>query len=81
VERARNGIKVTSGQTQVFFESVEELDSVQIHRGGTHEQGGWVSRSFGCKQPSTSVHWYSRVAGHTLLRTRITYSRSRDIGL
>jgi hypothetical protein len=81
VERSGNGLKVTAGLAQVFFEPLEELDSAQIHRGGSAEQGGWVSRSFGCKQPSTSAHWYSRITGHTVLRTRITYSRSRDIGL
>jgi hypothetical protein len=49
-------------------------------RSGTAEQGGWVSRSFGRKEPSTSAHWYSRVKGVTVLRTRITYTRSRDVG-
>jgi hypothetical protein len=81
VERVRNGLKVTSGLAQVLFEPLEELDGLQLIRGGSAEQGGWVSRSFGCKQPSTSAHWYSRVTGHTVLRTRITYTRSREIGL
>ena len=54
VERAGRGLKVTSGLTQVFFEPLEELDSMHLNRGGSAEQGGWVSRSFGCKQPSTS---------------------------
>ena len=81
VERAGRGLKVTSGLTQVFFEPLEELGSMQLIRGGSAEQGGWVSRRFGCKQPSTSAHWYSRAKGVTVLRTRITYTRSRDIGL
>jgi hypothetical protein len=81
IEKVGNGLRVTSGLTQVLFEPLEELDGVQLHHGGSAEQGGWVSRSFGCKQPSATAHWYSRVAGHTVLRTRITYSRSRDIGL
>ena len=54
---------------------------MQLHRGGRPEQGGWISRSFGRKQPCTTVHWNSRVAGVTVLRTRITYTRSRSIGI
>jgi hypothetical protein len=81
VEKAGNGLKVTSGATQVFFEPGEEPDSVQLVSGGSATQGGWVSRSFGRKQPSTSVHWYSRVAGVTVLRTRISYTRARHVGL
>jgi hypothetical protein len=80
VERAQDGLKVTSGLTQVFFEPLEPLDSVQLHRGGNTEQGGWVSRSFGRKQPSFSAHWYSQVSGATVLRTRITYTRLRQLG-
>jgi hypothetical protein len=81
VERAGNSLKVTNGLTQVLFEPLEAPESLQIIRGGNAEQGGWVSRSFGRKQPSTTVHWYSPVAGVTVLRTRITYTRSRQVGL
>jgi hypothetical protein len=72
---------VTSGLTQLSFEPLEALDSLQLIRAGSAEQGGWVSRSFGCKQPSTSAHWHSRIKGVTVLRTRITYTRSRHVGL
>jgi hypothetical protein len=81
VERMGNGLKVTSGQTQVFFEAREELEGVQVHRGGGPEQGGWISRSFGRKEPTTSVYWESPVSGVTVLRTRITYSRTRPVGV
>jgi hypothetical protein len=81
VERVGPGIKVTSGLTQVVMESLDELTEVQVHRGGSAEQGGWVSRQFGRKQPGTTVHWYSRVTGQTTLRTRITWTRSRGPGL
>lgn len=80
VEKVGNGLKVSSGLTQVFFEAAEDLESAQLVHGGSATQGGWVSRSFGRKQPSTSVHWYSRVAGVTVLRTRISYTRARDVG-
>ncbi|HEU4779376.1 MAG TPA: alginate lyase family protein, partial [Steroidobacteraceae bacterium] len=44
VERAGKGLKITSGLTQVYFEPQEELDSLQLIRGGGAAQGGWVSR-------------------------------------
>ena len=81
VERVGAGLKITSGQTQVYFEPGEDLDAVAIHRGGTAEQGGWVSRSFGLSKPSTTVHWESRIAGVTVLHTRISYTRSLPNGL
>jgi len=81
VERTANGLRVTSGLAVVQLEALEELHEVQVHRAGTAEQGGWISRRFGVKQPCTTVHWYSRVNGETTLRTRITYTRSRGLGL
>lgn len=81
VERVGNGLKVTSGLTEVSFEPLEPLDDIQLIRGGGATQGGWVSRSFGRKVPSTTVHWNSRVAGVTVLRTLITYTGSHRIGL
>jgi hypothetical protein len=81
VERTQAGIKATSGSTTVTLEPLEELHEVQVHRAGTAEQGGWISRRFGRKEPSTTVHWYSRIQGHTTLRTRIGYSRSRGFGV
>ena len=81
VERVGTGIRITAGLTQVVMESLDELREVQVHRGGTAEQGGWVSRQFGRKQPGTTVHWYSRVSGQTSLRTRITWTRTRGPGL
>jgi hypothetical protein len=81
VERTPNGLRVTSGLTAVQFEALEELYEVQVHRAGTAEQGGWISRRFGLKVPCTTVHWYSRVSGQTVLRTRIMYTRSRGLGL
>jgi hypothetical protein len=81
VERVGAGLKVISGLTHVFFEPREDIDSVQVHRGGGPEQGGWISRSFGRKEPATSVYWESKISGVTVLRTRITYSRMRPVGI
>jgi hypothetical protein len=64
-----------------LMEPLEELDKVEIHRAGSAQQGGWVSRRFGCKVPSTTVIWQSAVRGVTVLRTRLTYSRTRPVGL
>ena len=81
VERTETGLRITTGRTQVTMDALEELEKVEIHRAGSAEQGGWVSRRFGCKVPSTTVVWQSAVRGLTVLRTRITYSRSRPIGI
>lgn len=81
VDRAGAVLKVTAGTTQVFIEPQEDLDTVHVFRAGTAEQGGWVSRRFGHKVPATSAHWHSRVRGQTTLRTRITWTRSRGLGI
>jgi hypothetical protein len=81
VERVDGGIKVINGSTRVYFEPREELSRIEIHRGGTAEQGGWISRHFGRKVPTTSVFWHSRLKGATVLRTRITYTRSHLRGV
>jgi hypothetical protein len=81
VERAGAGLKVSSGPWQVTMEPLEELSGVHVHRAGTAEQGGWISRRFGVKQPTTTVHWHARVTGQTTLRTRITWTRSRGTGI
>lgn len=77
VEREGAGLRIVNGFTQVHMEPLEPLERVEIHRGGTPAQGGWISRSFGRKQPTTTVLWHSQIAGDTVLRTRITYTRSR----
>jgi len=77
VERHERGLRITSGHAQVFMEPQEEPERVEIHRGGSPAQGGWISRSFGSKRPTTSVFWHSRIEGATVLRTRISYTRSR----
>ena len=81
VERTGSGLKVTAGITQVFIEALEDLDAVHVVRGGTADQGGWVSRRFGHKMPSSTAHWHSRIRGQTTLRTRITWTRSRGLGI
>ena len=81
VERDGAVIKATAGLSQVFMEPLEDLSEVHLHRGGTPEQGGWISRRFGVKQPTTTVHWHAPVNGQTTLRTRITWTRSRGTGI
>jgi hypothetical protein len=78
VEPEGAGLRITSGHTQVTMEPEEELQQVEFHRGGTPEQGGWVSRSFGRKQPATTVWWLSSINGNAVLRTRIRYTRTRS---
>ena len=77
VEPHDAGLRVTSGVAQVFMEPLEALQDMEIHRAGSPAQGGWMSRTFGRKQPATTVSWQSQVSGTTVLRTRIRYTRSR----
>lgn len=44
---------------------------VLSYRGGTAEQGGWISRRFGQKAPTTTVAWRSTARGRTILTTHI----------
>ena len=76
-----HGLKVISGNTHVLFEPLEPLSASHLHRGGTAEQGGWISRRFGHKAPGTTAHWHVGIRGQTTLRTRITWTRSRGPGL
>ena len=80
VETDGTGLRITSGGVRVSMEPLEALAGVEIHRGGNAQQGGWVSRRFGRKSPSATVVWESRVAGDTVLRTRIHYTRLRPRG-
>jgi Heparinase II/III-like protein/Heparinase II/III N-terminus len=77
VEPHDAGLRVTSGVAQVFMEPLEALQDMEINRAGSPAQGGWLSRTFGRKQPATTVFWQSQVSGTTVLRTRIRYTRSR----
>jgi hypothetical protein len=76
VERNGRGIRVSVGQLRVHFEPTDEPQRVEVHRGGTATQGGWISRSFGSKQPITTVVWHSKISGQTVLRTRVRYTKS-----
>lgn len=42
-----------------------------VFRGGTADEGGWVSRGFGRKEPTTTVAWESVIEGVTEIRTYI----------
>jgi len=48
-----------------------EPDRVLSFRGGTPEEGGWVSRGFGRKEPTTTVAWEWTIEGTAVLRTYI----------
>ena len=42
-----------------MMDSLEELEKDENHRAVSAEHGGWVSRRYGCKEPSTTVEWQS----------------------
>lgn len=50
-------------------------DRVLTFRGASADEGGWVSRGFGRKEPTTTVAWESVIKGRTVLRTHIHIDR------
>ncbi len=66
---------VRVGAYTVTISSHHPVDDVRVHRGGAAGEGGWVSRSFGRKTPSTSLEWRSRIEGNAMLVTRIRCSK------
>ena len=57
-------------------------DQVLSFRGGQAEEGGWVSRGFGRKEPSTTVAWQFDIKGRAVLRTYICVEkREGDSGI
>ena len=82
VERVGSGLKITRRCDAVVFRATRNARQLSkciavVDR----EQGGWVSRSFGRK---TATHDGVLALAHhrrTVLRTRITYTRSRAVGL
>jgi hypothetical protein len=46
-------------------------DRVLSFHGGKPDEGGWVSRSFGRKEPAPTIAWESRIDGATTVHTYI----------
>jgi len=78
VEPYGAGIRVTAGFARVHLEPMEPVDRVEIHHGGGATQGGWISRTLGRKERTTSVLWHSSITGVTVLQARIRYTRSHS---
>ncbi len=66
-------ISVESGPVSVVLEPLEPPETVTVHRAGSPIEGGWVSRRFGRKLPTTTVAWTSRIDRTATLRTRISW--------
>jgi len=62
---------VVAGQFTVVIEPGEPIGLAKVYRGGTHREGGWISRSFGNKEPCTTLRWENAIHGNTMLVTRI----------
>ena len=78
VEQYGAAIRVTDGFARVHLEPMEPVDRVEIHVGGSPMQGGWISRTLGRKERTTSVLWHSSITGVTVLQARIRYTRSHS---
>ncbi len=48
--------------------------------GGKPEEGGWISRSFGHKEPTTTVAWETAIQGAVVLRTYICVEEEKAMG-
>jgi hypothetical protein len=68
VETARHRIRIVAQALPAL---------VQTYIGGSPEEGGWISRRFGHKQPTTTVAWRSAAKGRTILTTHI-YVEGRE---
>jgi hypothetical protein len=55
-------------------------ERVLSYRGGAAQEGGWVSRGFGRKEPATTVAWESTIEGTAVLRTYIYVEEEGDSG-
>lgn len=64
-------LQVRAGRYLVRIVPLDLPAHSRLYHGGSETQGGWVSRAFGCKQPATTVAWYSWIGGTTILRTQI----------
>ena len=53
-------------------------DRVLSFRAGKADEGGWVSRGFGRKEPATTVAWESAIEGTTVFRTYICVEELTD---
>lgn len=65
-------VRVKAGRFLVVLTPVDPPQSVRVHRGGSPEEGGWISRRFGRKTPSMTVMWESTIEASACLRTRLT---------
>ncbi|MFL6577255.1 MAG: alginate lyase family protein [Povalibacter sp.] len=66
-----NAVIVDVGRMTVRLVAGEADTQSASYRGGDAQQGGWVSRRFDRKSPSTGVRWINRVVAPVVLRTRI----------
>lgn len=56
------------------FEMIGRDPVVQVRYGSQDPIGGWISRGFGEKYPTTTVVVQDEILGHTELVTRVSYS-------
>ncbi len=70
-------ISVTTSRRRVRIVPQSMPAHVAVHRGGTPEEGGWISRRFGDKEPTTTVAWRYAARGRTVLTTYI-YVESKE---
>lgn len=71
------GVRVCAGRYVVTFTAAEPIE-LERHVGGSAQEGGWYSPSFGRKVPCTTITWRTRISGPVRLGTGISTYRLLD---
>ena len=80
VERNGELIVAHNGASVLTMSSVKTVGETLIFRGDTARPGGWISRRFDVKVPTTTVVWRSEINGTTKLTTLIDCSGAIEEG-
>lgn len=64
-----------AGAHAVTIRPLESVTATRLVTAGTAAEGGWISRSFGHREPAPTLRWENLIEGDTELRTLIEVTR------
>jgi len=64
-------ICLDTGRHRIRIRAETAPQRVVSFRAGAADEGGWVSRGFGRKEPSTTIGWEAQIAGTAVFKTYI----------
>ena len=76
VELAQRHVAARNGTVLLTIETVEADARGRLLRGEVAPIGGWISRRFGQKQPTSTVVFVNDIEGSSTLRTRMSVAAS-----